>query len=78
MVHEIGHIFEGDLTAAEQKVVKDFGGSEPFARGFEKYLRDGKAPTAELKNLFDKFKDWLTNIYQSIKGSPISKKLTPE
>jgi hypothetical protein len=78
MVHEIGHVFEGDLTAAEQKVVKDFGGSEAFARGFERYLRDGKSPTPELKSLFDKFKDWLTNIYQSLKGSPIAKKVSPE
>ena len=57
MVHEIGHIFEKDLTVTEQKIVKDFGGSEPFARGFEKYLRDGKSPTLELKALFDKFKE---------------------
>ncbi|MSQ79289.1 MAG: hypothetical protein EXR21_06395 [Flavobacteriaceae bacterium] len=69
MVHEIAHVFEGDLTAAEQKVVKDFGGSEPFARGFEKYLRDGKAPTPELKNLFDKFKEWLANISNASSSS---------
>ena len=78
MVHEIGHIFEKDLTTAEQKIVTDFGGSEPFARGFEKYLRDGKAPTPELKTLFDKFKEWLTNIYKTLKGSPIEKRVTPE
>lgn len=78
MVHEIAHVFEGDLTTAEQKVVKDFGGSEPFARGFEKYLRDGKAPTSELKTLFDKFKEWLTNIYKTLKGSPIEKRVTPK
>ena len=78
MVHEIGHVFESDLTDAEKKIVKDFGGSEPFARGFEKYLRDGKAPNKELQTLFDKFKDWLTNIYQTLKGSPIAKKISPE
>jgi hypothetical protein len=78
MAHEIGHIFEKDLTEAEQKIVKDFGGSEPFARGFERYLRDGKAPTEQLKALFDKFKTWLTNIYKSIKGTPLEKKLSPE
>lgn len=78
MVHEIGHVFEKDLTESEQKTVKDFGGSEAFARGFERYLRDGKAPSEPLKGLFDKFKDWLTNIYQSLKGSPISKKVSPE
>jgi hypothetical protein len=78
MAHEICHVFESDLTDVEKKIVKDFGGSEPFARGFEKYLRDGKAPNKELQILFDKFKEWLTNIYQTLKGSPISKKITPE
>jgi hypothetical protein len=78
MVHEIGHIFEKDLTEAEQRTVKDFGGSEAFGRGFEKYLRDGKAPTTELKALFEKFKQWLTDIYKTLKGSPIEKRVTPE
>ena len=78
MVHEISHVFEGDLTEAEKKIVKDFGGSEPFARGFEKYLRDGKSPSPELETLFGKFKEWLTNIYQTLKGSPIAKKISPE
>ena len=78
MVHEIAHVFEDDLTKAEQKAVKDFGGTEPFARGFERYLRDGKAPTKALKSLFEKFKQWLTDIYSKLKGSPIEKKITPE
>lgn len=78
MVHEISHVFENDLTDKEQKIVKEFGGSEPFARGFENYLRDGKAPTVELKNIFNKFKEWLTNIYKTLKGSAIEKRVTPE
>jgi len=78
MVHEIAHIFEKDLNKIEAKVVKDFGGSEAFARGFERYLREGKAPTEQLKGLFDQFKTWLTDIYKTLKGSPIEKKLTPE
>lgn len=78
MVHEIFHVFEKDLTDKEKQQVKDFGGSEEFARAGEKYLRDGNAPTKELQPLFEKFKQWLTNIYQSLKGSPIDKKITPE
>jgi len=39
---------------------------EQFARGFESYLREGRAPTAELKSLFDTFKTWLTDIYRSV------------
>ena len=39
---------------------------ETFARGFEAYLREGKAPVPELQNAFDKFKVWLQSIYNSI------------
>lgn len=78
MVHEVFHIFEKDLTSAELKQVEDFGGSEAFARAGERYLRSGKAPTPELESLFQKFKRWLTNIYRTIKGSPLEKKITPE
>lgn len=82
LVHEIGHVFEVDLTESEKKAVKKYGGSEAFARGFEKYIYDGKAPTAELKTLFDKFKNWLTDIYRIVKESgyftPTEEKITPE
>jgi hypothetical protein len=39
---------------------------EKFARGFEAYLRDGKAPSTALRSTFEKFKEWLTNIYRDI------------
>lgn len=51
---------------------------EMFARGFEKYLRNGEAPTPELRDVFSKMKEWLTNIYESIKGSAIDVRLTDE
>jgi hypothetical protein len=78
MVHEIAHIFESELSSDEQQIVKDFGGSEPFARAFENYLREGNAPNQEIQSLFDKFKNWMTNIYRMLKGSPIDVKITPE
>ncbi|USX01012.1 hypothetical protein NHF41_03680 [Pseudomonas proteolytica] len=37
---------------------------EQFARGFEAYLREGKAPSAELQSAFSRFKAWLTQIYR--------------
>lgn len=37
---------------------------EQFARGFEAYLREGKAPSAALKSAFSRFKAWLTQIYR--------------
>ena len=39
---------------------------ETFARGFEAYLREGKAPVPELQGAFDKFKVWLQSIYNSM------------
>lgn len=39
---------------------------EQFARGFEAYLMTGKAPTKGLKQAFENFKKWLTDIYESV------------
>lgn len=47
----------GELTRAQQ---------EQFARGFEAYLGSGEAPTPALKSVFERFKDWLLNIYKSL------------
>lgn len=39
---------------------------EKFARGFEAYLMEGKAPTIELQSMFARFQAWLTQIYRAI------------
>lgn len=39
---------------------------EKFARGFEAYLREGKAPSIELRNAFARFFTWLTRIYKDV------------
>lgn len=78
MVHEIAHVFEGDLNEAETAQVKEFGGSEAFARAFERYLRNGVAPSSEMMPLFDKFRNWLVDIYKSLIGSPVEKRVSPE
>lgn len=41
-------------------------GHEKFARSFERYLMEGVAPSRELAGVFAKFKDWLTQIYQTV------------
>ena len=40
---------------------------ELFAKSSETYFREGKAPTAKLKIVFERFRKWLANIYDSIK-----------
>ncbi len=39
---------------------------EKFARGFEAYLREGKAPSKPLERAFRRFKDWLTALYENV------------
>ena len=50
---------------------------ERFARGFEKYLMDGSAPTKEMQGVFRRFKKWLTDIYKATKNLG-NVNLTPE
>ena len=51
---------------------------EKFARGFEAYLRTGKAPAPQLHGIFNRFKTWLTAIYRDFKqlGGKPSKEVT--
>ena len=88
-LHELAHVFEHYLTDQEKDdVLKSYaeatgdnsgvwsvGVSEYFARGFEKYLSDGVAPTDALKKIFELFKEWLTDIYKGVIGSDIDVKL---
>lgn len=39
---------------------------EKWARGFEAYLYEGKAPSQELTGAFDRFKMWLLSVYKNI------------
>lgn len=38
---------------------------EKFARGFEAYLMEGKAPSLEMQPLFSRFRSWLINVYRN-------------
>ncbi|MCK5617444.1 hypothetical protein KAR91_87080, partial [Candidatus Pacearchaeota archaeon] len=49
---------------------------EQFARGFEAYLREGKAPSSALAEAFENFKQWLMQIYKSLRD--LNVKLTDE
>ncbi|NWM35074.1 hypothetical protein GY658_26070, partial [Escherichia coli] len=51
---------------------------EKFARGFEKYLAEGIAPSKALEKVFKLFKTWLTEIYNGITGSEIDLELNDE
>jgi hypothetical protein len=49
---------------------------ERFATGFEQYMREGKAPSPELANVFARFKAWLLDLYKTITG--LGKEISPE
>lgn len=77
VVHEVAHgarvSLEGELL---QKAERAFGvedgkwtrsQDEAFARSFEQYLREGKAPNAELQSVFQRAAEFLARIYKSLK-----------
>lgn len=39
---------------------------EKFARGFERFLMEGVAPSRALDRVFSKFKEWLTSLYSTV------------
>jgi len=49
---------------------------EKFARGFEAYLFEGKAPSIELQGMFQRLRSWLLRVYKSIKG--LNVELSPD
>lgn len=51
----------------ENKELQERFIQERFARGFERYLLTGKAPTKELQGTFRRLKKWLINLYKTTK-----------
>ncbi len=49
---------------------------EKFARAFEAYLMEGKAPSADLRPAFSRFRAWLISIYKQIRALAVD--LNPE
>lgn len=63
-----GHPVEGDTIPTEAH--------EMFARAWEQYLMEGKAPTTRLQNAFRKFSRWLKRIYRTVAN--LNTPITPE
>jgi hypothetical protein len=85
--HEFAHFFRKSLTPDLLARAEDYYGikngewttdhEENFARDFEAYLANGKAPRPQLQEVFDNFKGWLTDIYKNTIDSPIAGELHP-
>lgn len=59
----------GDLM---KDAAVDVGMQEQWARAFEAYLLEGKAPSIELRGAFEKFRAWLISIYKKLAGLNVS------
>lgn len=60
-----------DWVGAKQDTAIDqwsTGQLEKVARGFERYVMEGKAPTMRLYPVFQKLKSWMVKIYRTIKA----------
>lgn len=55
------------LSATEREQARGLAKREYFARGFELYAREGKAPSEGLRGVFDRFKRWLLEMYKDAK-----------
>lgn len=55
---------------------------EQWAQSFERYALEGKAPTEEMQSVFDRFKEWMLDVYESLKEflkqNPLAGKLNNE
>jgi hypothetical protein len=86
VVHEHAHKLRTDLDeATNQRLLKAIGGKtwdtaaeERFARGWERYLYNGEAPSKELGKTFGTMKERLRKIYQDTKGTAIEEDISPE
>ncbi len=93
-IHELGHVLrrdayrDGGISVQEQAALEKWAGvkdgkwteaaEEKFARAFERYVRNGKAPARELRGLFERLKKMLKRIYVELTGSPIDVEISPE
>lgn len=75
------------ISDADIRVVNEWAGAangnwtvdaeEKFANGFMTYLKDGQAPQG-LAGIFEKFADWMRNLYRDITGTGVNIEISPE
>lgn len=60
-IYEVLGFDDNSATPEEEREMH-----ERFARSFEAYLLNGEAPTARLKTVFERFKEFLKDVYESL------------
>lgn len=74
MPHELFHVFERTFSDSERQafdqafanIESGTARSEAGAEGFVKWLSDGEAPTPELIPVFEKFRTWLRDLWETL------------
>jgi len=51
---------------------------EKFAKAFETYLSEGKAPSDELRGVFERFKSWMLRVYRGVQRTIGLPAISPE
>lgn len=86
-MHEHGHWLRSDiLTPAQEAValkwakslVWDKAAEEKFARGFERYLYNGVAPSRDLKPAMETLKQAFRRVYADAQGTSLAEDIPPE
>lgn len=92
LAHELGHLFRQDLKRYGQDrllaMAEHWAGvkngrwnreqEEKFARGFEAYLLEGKAPTTAMGKVFERFRVWISRLYGALVDSQLNVGLDDE
>ena len=77
---DVAHLFSrGPVRVVDNKGNFTEFAEELFARGFERYLIDGRAPkgaSSAVVEAFAKMKKWLTDIYKTLSGNDVN--ISPE
>jgi len=89
-IHEFAHIWQRDLTGPDLDITNNWLGvkdgmewqtrhHEQFAKAFERYIGEGKAPSKELQPVFEKLKTWIVDIYRRLRSGELwNVKMSPE
>jgi hypothetical protein len=87
-IHELGHVALHDLSDADRGVIQTHFAEgkrveewtelqhEDFARAFEQYVRDGRAPTRALEPIFARLSSWIRAVWEREKR--VNPDLPPE
>lgn len=85
VMHEFAHVARRNLKPEDRGIVEKWlkvedgvwgtDHEERFARAYERYLYDGEAPTPEVKPIFARIRDWMMEVYETVKKSAIDIKI---